>query len=42
MLCSRAERGYKSSLLRLLEADQLDEDSEADVLRKVGVSVVRR
>lgn len=35
MLCSRAEKSYKSSLLKLLDSDKLDEDSEAEVLRKV-------
>lgn len=35
MLCAQAEKNYKASLVKLLEGDTLDEDSEADVLRKV-------
>ena len=35
MLCARAEKSYKASLVKLLEADVWDEESEADVLRKV-------
>lgn len=34
MLCARAEKSYKASLVKLLEADVWDEESEADVLRK--------
>lgn len=37
MLCSRAQKMYRSALMKLLEADHLDDASEAEVLRKVGV-----
>lgn len=40
MLCARAEKSYKASLVKLLEGDVWDEESEADVLRKVGWPVL--
>ena len=35
MLCAKAIKSYKASLVKLLEGDALDEESEAEVLRKV-------
>lgn len=40
MLCASTERSYKAGLVKLLEQDTLDEDSEANVLRKVRGQVV--
>ncbi|CAN0286503.1 unnamed protein product [Ascophyllum nodosum] len=34
MLCAKAIKSYKASLVKLLEGDALDEESEAEVLRK--------
>lgn len=34
MLCADAEKSYKAELVKLLDNDTLDEDSEANVLRK--------
>lgn len=35
MLCARALKGYKAALVKLLDGDMLEEDSEANVLRQV-------
>lgn len=40
MLCARALKSYKAALVKLLEDDVLNEESEANVLRQVGVVVV--
>lgn len=35
MLCGKANKSYKNSLVKLLQEDGLNEESEAEVLRKV-------
>lgn len=40
MLCARALKSYKAALVRLLDGDMLGEESEANVLRQVGSSLV--
>ena len=37
MLCARALKSYKAALVRLLDGDMLGEESEANVLRQVGL-----
>lgn len=38
MLCGKANKSYKNSLVKLLQEDGLNEESEAEVLRKVFIS----
>lgn len=39
-LCSKAEKSYKAELMKLLEGDGLNDEAEADVLRKVRYRTV--